>query len=191
MAFAFIDRLGLNPRERRLAVILLSVVAVIVVLVIPIGLETVVHAREGDNDELRTTLAAVQGARAQVRDRQARRDSIQLRYGKRAPPLAGYLEQTARTLRLEVTDSVDRPDVPHGKRYVERSTVIHLKKSGMYAIAKFLESLERSGMALAVTRLEIHKRTGEPDSYDVEVGVSAFDRNEQAPSGDADKDKKP
>jgi general secretion pathway protein M len=94
-------------------------------------------------------------------------------------------------VKLEVTDSVDRPEVPHGKRYVERSTVIHLKKSGMYPIAKFLESLEKSGLALAVTRLEIHKRSGEPDSYDVEVGVSAFDRNEQAPSGDADKDKKP
>jgi general secretion pathway protein M len=191
MAIPIIDRLGLNPRERRLVVFLLGVLAVLVVLVIPVGLETVVHARENDNEELRTTLAAVQGARAQVRDRQARRDSIQQRYGKRAPALAGYLEQTAHAVKLEVTDSVDRPEVPHGKRYVERSTVIHLKKSGMYPIAKFLESLEKSGLALAVTRLEIHKRSGEPDSYDVEVGVSAFDRNEQAPSGDADKDKKP
>jgi general secretion pathway protein M len=192
MAIPIFDRLQLNPRERRLATILLGVVGVLVILVIPVGLETVVHARESDNEELRAALTQVQGARGQVRERQARRDSIQQRYARRAPPLAGYLEQSARALKLEVTDSVDHPELPHGKRYVERSTLIHLKKAGMYSIAKFLETLEKSGMAVAVTRLNIRKRTGEPDSYDVEVGVSAYDRNEQAPASEgADKDKKP
>ena len=66
--------------------------------------------------------------------------------------------------------------MPHGKQYVERNTVIHLKKSGMAPIAKFLEAIEKSGYPVAVTRLNIRKRAGEPDSYDVEVGVSAFDR---------------
>jgi general secretion pathway protein M len=188
---AVFDRLGLNPRERRLASIMLGVAAVLGLLVLPIGLESVVHARESDNDALRTAVASVQGARNAVRERQEKKDSILHRYQKKAPALAGYLEQAARTLKLEVTDSVDRPEVPHGKRYVERSTVIHLKKAGMFAISKFLESIEKSGMPVAVTRLNIRKRTGEPDSYDVEVGVSAYDRNEQAAPAGADKDKKP
>ena len=33
----------------------------------------------------------------------------------------------------------------------------------------FLESIETSGYPVAVSRLDIRKRTGEPDSYDVEV----------------------
>jgi general secretion pathway protein M len=33
---------------------------------------------------------------------------------------------------------------------------------------------------VAVSRLNIRKRAGEPDSYDVEVGVSAYDRTETA-----------
>jgi general secretion pathway protein M len=123
-----------------------------------------------------------------VRERQARKSGIAQRYAKRAPSLAGFLEQSARTEKLEVTDSADRPDVPHGKRYVERNTIIHLKKSGMYSIAKFIEVLEKSGYPVSVTRLSIRKRSGEPDSYDVEIGVSAFDRNEQAAAAD-DKDK--
>ena len=98
---------------------------------------------------------------------------------------------------IQVTDSVDRPDIPHGKRYTERNTVIHLKKSGLSPIAKFLEGLEKSGHPVAVTRLNLRKRSGEADSYDVEVGVSAFDRTETAPAsapasggaGDKDKDK--
>jgi general secretion pathway protein M len=63
---------------------------------------------------------------------------------------------------------------------VERSTVIHLKKAGMAPIAKFLEAIEKSGHPIAVSRLNIRKRAGEPDSYDVEVGLSAFDRSEAA-----------
>ncbi len=191
MAIAILDRMGLNARERRLASILLGVFAVLIVLVLPVGLESLVHARESDNDDLRASLAHVQGARGQVRERQAKKDSIAQRYAKRAPSLAGYLEPSARAEKLEVTDSVDRPEVPHSKRYIERNTVIHLKKAGMYSIAKFLESIEKSGMAVTLSRLDIRKRTGEPDSYDVEVGVSAYDRNEQPAASEGDKDKKP
>jgi general secretion pathway protein M len=71
---------------------------------------------------------------------------------------------------------------------VERNTVIHLKKAGMFPIAKFIESLEKSGYAVAVTRLAVRKRSGEPDSYDVEIGVSAYDRSE-APAGEKEKEK--
>ncbi len=178
MNVPFIDRLGLNPRERRLLLIMMTVLGGLLVLGVPVGLASLVHARENDNQELTNAINAVQAARSQVRDRQARKDAIASRYGKRAPALAGYLEQTARANKLEVTDSVDRPEVPHGKRYTERSTSAHLKKAGMYAISKFLESLEKSGYPIAVSRLNIRRRTGEPDSYDVEVGVSAFDRSE-------------
>jgi general secretion pathway protein M len=185
------DRLGLNPRERRLVTILGVVFAVLVVLVLPVGLEALVHAREADNAELNAALSSVQSARGQVHERQARKEAIAQRYSKRAPPLAGFIEQAARQQKLEVTDSVDRPDVPHGKKYVERNTIVHLKKTGMFSIAKFIEGLEKSGYPVAVSRLTIRKRSGEPDSYDVEIVVSADERNEQAAAEGADKDKQP
>jgi general secretion pathway protein M len=190
MATPLLDRLGLNPRERRLVVIMLVVVATLIVIGIPVGLESLVHVRDSYNQDLYAAIGAVQGARAQVRERQAKKDSIATRYAKHAPALAGFLEQTARQEKLEVTDSVDRPDVPHGKRYVERASVVHLKKAGMYSIAKFLESLEKSGYPIEVSRLNIRRRTGEPDSYDVEVGVSAYDRSEPPPAAATDADSK-
>jgi general secretion pathway protein M len=85
-----------------------------------------------------------------------------------------------------VTDSTPLPDIPHGKRYIEHATDIHLKKTGMLALARFLEALEKSGYPLAITRMNLHKRSGEPDSYDVAVGVSAYDRTEgSAPTAPA------
>ena len=181
----------LNARERRLLVIAVCVLAALFLVGLPIGLEAMVAARTSDNDELSAALTAVQDARAAVREHQAKKDSITARYAKKAPALAGFLQDKAVIQKLDVSDSVDNPDIPHGKRYVERSTRIHLKKGGMYAIGKFLESIETSGMPLSVTRLNIHKRPGEPDAYDSEVGVSAYDRVEKpatpaaAPSGSA------
>ena len=170
--------LQMNARERRLLGIVGLAALVVMILAVPFALEAVVRSRTADNDELRQALSDVQEARGRVRERQAKKDAIALRYAKRAPSLAGYLEQEARQQKLEVTDSTPLPDVPHGKRYVEHGTDIHLKKTGMLPLARFLESIEKSGYPLAVTRLNLRKRSGEPDSYDVEVGVSSYDRSE-------------
>jgi general secretion pathway protein M len=182
MAIAIFERWGLNPREQRFATIAVVVLGVMLFLAIPVGLQSLVSSRGSDNEELRKALDSVNGARAQIRERQERKSNISARYAKKAPQLAGFLEQNASAQKLQVTDSVDRPDVPHGKRYVERHTVIHLKKSGMGPIAKFLEAVEKSSHPVAVSRLNVRKRAGEPDSYDVEVGVSAYDRIETAPA---------
>lgn len=171
-----------NTRERRLLGVIGFVAAIVLVLAVPFGLEAMVRADSSENDELRQALADVQDARSRVRERQAKKDAIALRYARKAPSLAGYLEQEARQQKLEVTDSTPLPDVPHGKRYVEHGTNIHLRKTGMLPLARFLESIERSGYPVAVTRLSIRKRSGENDSYDVEIGVSSYDRSEAPPA---------
>lgn len=181
MATPIFERFGLNAREQRLASILAMVFGIMFLLGLPVLMETLIISRHSDNEKTRTALEAVQAARVKVRERQAKKDTIATRYGKRAPALAGFLEQSARAQKLEVTDSADRPEIPIGKRYVERNTVVHLKKAGMLAISKFLEGIEKSDNASSVSRLNIRKRTGEPDSYDVEVGLSAFDRTNEPP----------
>jgi general secretion pathway protein M len=174
--------LQMNARERRLVGVIGFVAAVVLVLAVPFGLEAIVRSNSSANDDLRQALSDVQDARGQVRERQAKKEAIALRYAKKAPSLAGYLEKEARQQKLEVTDSTPLPDVPHGKRYVEHGTDVHLRKTGMLPLARFLESIENSGQPLAVTRLNIRKRSGENDSYDVEIGVSSYDRSEVPPA---------
>jgi general secretion pathway protein M len=177
----FVERFNrMTARERRLLSILGGALGFLVFIGLPVGLEIAVHSRHSDVEELRAALDAVQGARSQVRERQHRKDSITARYAKKAPPLAGFVEQLARAQKLEITDSVDRPDVPHGKKFSERDTIIHLKKAGLGPISRFLESVEKSGYPVGIARLDLRKRSGEADSYDVEVGISAYDRVEKA-----------
>ena len=61
----------------------------------------------------------------------------------------------------------------------------------MGTIARYLENIEKSGHAIAISRLDIRKRSAEQDSYDVEIGVSAYDRIEAPAASSDDKTKKP
>jgi general secretion pathway protein M len=96
----------------------------------------------------------------------------------RAPALAGFIEDAARKSGLEIPESKDGADIPHGKdkEFTERSTVVRLRKVGLLPLITMLESIENAGHPIVVSRLNIKKRGREADSYDVELGVSAFDR---------------
>ncbi|MFO0667942.1 MAG: hypothetical protein U0174_28585, partial [Polyangiaceae bacterium] len=83
----------------------------------------------------------------------------------------------------------DRPEVAIGKKYSERYTVIHLRKAGLLPLIRFLETIEKSGHPMIVQRLNVRKRSGETNAYDVEVGVAAYDRATTPLSSPADKDK--
>lgn len=171
------DRLDkLEPRERRLLALLGVIFGVMVLFGAPMLLKSTLDEKREENAALREAIFAVKEGRATVRERTARREAVLARYATKAPPLAGLLEKAAREQKLEIPESQDRPEIPHGKNYVERSTVIRLRRTTMLQLAKMLETIEQEKMPLSIGRLNIRKRGGENDSYDVEIGLSAFDR---------------
>jgi general secretion pathway protein M len=107
------------------------------------------------------------------------------------------LSKIAGEVQVEIPESQDRQPVPHGKRFTERSTKITLRRVGMFKLVKLLERLETSGHPVALASLNIHKRGSEPDSFDVDMVVSAYDRKAPEPkkadaqaAGSADPDEK-
>ena len=107
---ARLPRIEINFRERRNSSIAIVAVGVALFFGIPVVVESILIARRAEINDLRESIEAVQGARASIRDRQARHDQIASRYAKPVPLLAGFLQDTARAQKLEVTDSTDRPD---------------------------------------------------------------------------------
>ncbi|WP_437530268.1 hypothetical protein WME79_49405 [Sorangium sp. So ce726] len=166
----------LEPRERRLLTILLGFLAVIVLLLVPIGLASVASSKRAENQEIRDLLQSIYEASGKVSERKALKDALLARYARPAPALAGFIEDAAKQQQLTAAESQDRPDVPHGKKYNERITVVKMHRIGMLGLAKMLEHIEGSGHPVAVTKLNLKPRAGEPDSYEVELGISAFDR---------------
>ena len=177
----------LSPRERRLVVGFGAAVAVMVVLLVPLGLDAMVRTRREANQEYRDAIRRLQAGKSLVKARKDKRDEVAARYAKKAPKLAGFLAELAKEQKLEIQDTLDKPDLPIGKRYVERATVIRLRKTNGLPLMRFLEKIEQSGYPVALSKLSIRKRGGEKDSYDVELGVSTYDRNDvvttTAPAG--------
>jgi general secretion pathway protein M len=181
------DQLG--PREQKLLLILGVGFGVMAVAVVPAVLAVTASAKKKDNDAMREAMVAIADARPQLAQQDVARRKIAARYARPTPPLAGLLEQLAATHSIEIPESQDRPPVPRGnKRFEERSTKIELQKVGMKNLATFLEGIETSGFPVRVSALNIRRRT-EPDSWDVSVTVSAFERKEPdkaKPAGSAD-----
>ena len=180
----------LGPRERRLMNVLGGFVAAFLLVLVPLGVSLMLSSRRQENRALTEAIYSIKNAREEVRQRQARREAILARYANKAPGLASVFEKAARDNHIDIQESRDMPEVPHGKKYIERTTVIRMRKVGMLPLAKMLEQLEQQHMPISISRFNIRRRGGERDSYDIELGLSAFDRNESpketsAPAGGA------
>lgn len=172
------DRMA--PREQKLLTIFGGILGVVFLVAAPIALAATTAARKAENNSMREAMSAIAAARSELERFDAVRSKIEVRYARPAPPLAGFLEQAAAANKLQIPESQDRPVVPHGnKRYEERSTKIELQKVGMKNLSTFLETVENSGFPLRVSALSIRKRALEPDSWDVSLQISAFDRKAQ------------
>jgi general secretion pathway protein M len=171
----------LEPRERRLLGILGGVFGFMAFLAIPIAIAATVHSQASANDALREAIQSIEDAREKVEKAQAARDAVTARYATPAPPLASFLAKVASESQIEIPESQDRQAVPHGKRYSERSTKIVLRKVGMLKLIHFMEKIETSGHPVTMSSLNIRKRLSEPDSFDVDMVVSAFDRKAPEP----------
>src|SRR5262249_12481001 len=87
----------LEPRERRLLTIFGCIFGVGLFLAAPIGLLTMVSSKRGDNDDLRALVESIYDSRSTINERKAKRDALLARYAKPAQPLAGFIEDAAKS----------------------------------------------------------------------------------------------
>ncbi|MFZ5894508.1 MAG: hypothetical protein ACOY0T_25825 [Myxococcota bacterium] len=172
----------LEDRERRLLGILALVVGVIVLLLIPFGVAAMLHGDRGDNEALRDVIHQINASRAVAERSRAQHRAIEQRYSRPAPPLTSFLATLAKEVDVDIPESQDRPPVNHGKRYEEKSTKISLRKVGMLKLVKLMERIEQSGHPVSISQLNIRKRGLEPDSFDVDMVVSAYERKPDKPA---------
>jgi general secretion pathway protein M len=179
----------LEDRERRLLSILAIVVGVIVLLLIPAGVTALLHGSRSDNEALRDVIQQINVSRPEAERSRALRRAIEQRYARPAPPLTSFLANIAKDVEVDIPESQDRPVVNHGKRYEEKSTKISLRKVGMLKLVRLMERIEQSRYPVSISQLNIRKRGVEPDAFDVDMVVSAFERKpDKAPAKPATKE---
>lgn len=174
------DRINqLEDRERRLLGVFVLVFGVFVILVIPLGVTAYLSSVQDENDAIREAIDAIDDGRAMLSRRASERADVEARYARKAPALAGYLASVAEQVSVEIPETQDQQAIPHGKSFDERSNKITMRDVGMLALARFMEKLAQSGYPISISRLNIRKRGTQPDSYNVQMTVSAYDKKEK------------
>jgi general secretion pathway protein M len=181
------DRLdALAPREKRLLMLLAGVFGVLILAAIPFGVSALLSEAEATHGELVEAISRIETEGEAVRERQAERDALLARYDTPVPALAGYLDKAAQASGITIPESKDPSPVAHGKKFEERFTSISLRKVNLLPLVKFMERVSGGPEPISISKLNIRKRGGEADSYDVQMTVSAFHRI--APKETAPKD---
>jgi hypothetical protein len=177
---------SLEPRERRLVVVLFALFVAMLVFLIPIGVSALLGDKTETNKRLTEAIESIETDGETIRERQAEHEALLARYETPAPALAGFLSKAASASGLTIPESKDQSPVAHGKRYEERSTSISFRKVGLLALVKFMERVTGGSEPISVTKLNVRKRGGEPDSYDVALTVSAYHRLQSKPKTDGE-----
>jgi general secretion pathway protein M len=176
---------ALAEREKKLLLVFLAVLGVMTLVFFPLLVRLGVSEQAAQNERLREVTQLILDERVTLGRKQAETRRIEARYGTPAPELPGLLARTAESVGMEIPESQERSPVPHGKTFTERSMRLSLKRVGMLALTNFMERLTTSGHPIIVSKLEIKKRDGTPDSYDVTLDVSAYVREEKKPKAAA------
>jgi Tfp pilus assembly protein PilO len=129
------------------------------------------------NRDMRDALDAIAKHSDEYRDGKARAAAQALRIGSEPPQLAADLEAAAKEAGIQIPETADRPDAAAGKRYVEHSLDLKLRKVDLKSLATFLGKVETSRRLILITRLEIRRSFGgDGTSVDVDLTATTYER---------------
>ena len=176
LAYATVEWNRMAARERRLISILAGAVVMLAVLLAGYLIVDSLQEIGASNDDTREALSAIAKHRDDYLDAKARMVALETRIGLDAPQLAADLEAAGKVAGLQIPETVDRPPTPAGKRYLEHSLDVKLRKVGLKELATFLSKVETNPRLIVVTRLQIRRSFGEGDKLDVELTATAYER---------------
>src|SRR5512141_270233 len=185
LAYAAAEWNRMGARERRLISALAGVVGFLVIAVAGYLIIDSLQEISTSNKDTREALAAIARHRGEYLEAKGRMAALEARIGVEPPQLATDLEAAAKEAGIQIPETVDRPPAPAGKRYMEHSLDVRLRKVGLKELATFLSKVETNPRLIAITRLQIHRSFGENATLDVDLTATAFERIKE------DKRKKP
>jgi type II secretory pathway component PulM len=167
----------MSARERRLISMLGSAFVGCVVLLVGYLVFDAMQSMSQDNQDMRDALDAIAKHSEEFRDAKAKAKAQELRIGTEPPQLAADLEAAAKEAGIQIPETADRPDTPAGKRYVEHSLDVKLRKVDLKSLANFLSKVETGHNLVLITRLQIRRSFGgDGTSVDVDLTATAYER---------------
>jgi type II secretory pathway component PulM len=167
----------ISARERRLLSILGSAFGGCAVLLVGYLVFDSFQTMSQENQEMRDALDAIAKHSDEYRDAKAKANAQALRIGSEPPQLAADLEAAAKEAGIQIPETSDRPETPAGKRYVEHSLDVKLRKVDLKSLATFLGKVETGRSLVLITRLDIRRSFGgDGTSVDVDLTATTYER---------------
>ena len=173
---------SLSARERNLVGGFGLVFAAMLIVLVPWRVGRWLSDKQKYDDDLRQKIEDVGAARSKLAIKRLALGDVAARYANKAPALGTLVDSAAKLSGLDVATQTDVPPVPRGKAFSERATRLSVTKTGLRALATFMERVETSGYPVAITAFDLSKRI-EPDAYTVNMTISAYDRLDSSPNG--------
>jgi len=176
-AYAAAEWNRMSTRERRLISILGGAFVGCAVLLVGYLVFDSMQTMSQDNQDMRDALDAIAKHSEEFREAKARAAAQALRIGSEPPQLAADLEAAAKEAGIQIPETADRPDAAAGKRYVEHSLDVKLRKVDLKSLATFLSKVESGRSLVLITRLQIRRSFGgDGTSVDVDLTATAYER---------------
>jgi hypothetical protein len=176
------ERFGdLTDREKILAASLLAVFCVSVAAVS----FALVKKKTGDLraavDENERILSQIKENKETIREQLDRKKEEERKFENAPPQLLGLLDKLGGESGIDIPESRDMPDETIEKKWIHKSVEIKLRKIGLETLVAFMVRIKNQNrnFPLAVNKLNIKKRTGELNSYDVQMMVSTYTLKEK------------
>jgi type II secretory pathway component PulM len=167
----------MSARERRLISILGSAFVGCAFLLVGYLVFDSMRNMSEENQDMRDALDAISKHSDEFRDAKARAAAQALRIGTEPPQLAADLEAAAKEAGIQIPETADRPDAPAGKRYIEHSLDVKLRKVDLKSLATFLGKVETGRSLVLITRLQIRRSFGGNGTVvDVDLTATTYER---------------
>lgn len=130
-----------------------------------------------DNRNMRDALDAIAKHSDEYREGKAKAKAQEIRIGNEPPQLASDLEVAAKEAGFQIPETIDRPINTAGKRYLEHTLDVKLRKVDLKALTLFLQKVETGPRLILITRLQIrHSFGGDGNNVDVDLTATTYER---------------
>jgi len=169
---------NLTDRERILVIAFSSLFCVTIAAVSCALVKKKTGDLKSTIDENALILAGLRDNREDLSEKIRLKEQEEARFENPVPPLLGLLEKLGGEAGIDIPESRDLPDETIGKKWTHKSVEIRLRKIGLDSLVNFMVKIknENRRYPLAVTKTNIKKRAGEPNSYDIQMTVSTYSK---------------
>jgi hypothetical protein len=176
-AYAAAEWSRMSARERRLISILAGAFVLCGVALVSYLMVDSLQSMAQENRDMRDAINDIAKHSDEYREAKAKVEAQKKRIGNEPPQLAADLEAAAKEAGIQIPETSDRPDAAAGKRYVEHSLDVKLRKVDLKSLATFLSKVETGKSFILVTRLQIRRSFGgDGTNVDVDLTATTYER---------------